>query len=467
MKVEKPEIKNGAEILKGETGEPKRNELQALGAEIINLFYAQAFSPEDFKSEEDVCRAFAGILRQHWELCCIITYLRSDEGQLQACVVYHDEKLSDAEVSDAGARLAAAAEQAAGEVQIWPEARDHEPDEDKVRRAVERAGLRAAVAVPVHVHNALVAVLVVMGKDAESLREALKGIRFVAAPIVLAVGNARRASAYQEQRQRIELLVEDLQQHGAALEEANLELQRIARYRSLFLGRMSHELRTPLTSILGFAEILLDYEELTPAQRRFCEKIQASGLQLQTSLDHLVDLSRLEAGHSELFLHEFSLREIVREACAAVARLAQKQEVNLERRFSDDLQPVVSDGGKLRQILYNFLANAISRSSSSASVTISVEQADSVFFEIEICDEGEPFVNPAHLSEPADEAATADERGTNMNELGLVIAARLVKVLGGTLRLDEKPDIKTSDGKKSGFCVRLRFPFRPSEAATL
>ena len=73
---------------------------------------------------------------------------------------------------------------------------------------------------------------------------------------------------------------------------------------------MSHELRTPLTSILGFTEILLDQEELTDTQRRFCQKVQDSGFQLQASLNQLVDLSRIEAGQTEVFLQEFSLREV-------------------------------------------------------------------------------------------------------------------------------------------------------------
>jgi len=165
-----------------------------------------------------------------------------------------------------------------------------------------------------------------------------------------------------EQHRRIESLVEELRRRTAELEEANLELQRVGRYRSLFLQRMSHELRTPLTSILGFAEILIDHEPLTATQRRFCEKIQSSGFQLQASLDHLVDLSRLEAGQTELFLHEFSIRETLRESCAAVARLAQKQGVTLDCAPAPSLGGIVSDEGKLRQVLYNFFAFAIGRS---------------------------------------------------------------------------------------------------------
>ena len=111
---------------------------------------------------------------------------------------------------------------------------------------------------------------------------------------------------------------------------------------------MSHELRTPLTSILGFTEILIDQEKLTETQQRFCQRIQNSGIQLLTSLNQLVDLSRLEVGASEVFPQEFSLRETLRESCAAVARLAQKQDVTLEYDVAPELTTIVSDQGRLR-----------------------------------------------------------------------------------------------------------------------
>src|SRR5947209_11951957 len=181
---------------------------------------------------------------------------------------------------------------------------------------------------------------------------------------------------------------------------------------------MSHELRTPLTSMLGFTEIMLDQEKLTDAQRRFCEKIQSAGLQLQTSLNELVDLSRLEAGQAELFLHEFSLRETLRESCAAVARLAQKQEVEIDCPPAPDLPSIVSDEGKLRQVLYNFLAHAISRSRAGHKVRGSVETPAKNLFRISIEDDGEPLGDPSHIFEPIDLKAPS-EKATSMNELGL------------------------------------------------
>ena len=87
-------------------------------------------------------------------------------------------------------------------------------------------------------------------------------------------GTASSATTAEHSHQRVELLIDELQKRTAELEEANRELRRVSHYRSLFLARMSHELRTPLTSILGFSEILLDQEELTETQRRFCQKVQ-------------------------------------------------------------------------------------------------------------------------------------------------------------------------------------------------
>ncbi len=247
----------------------------------------------------------------------------------------------------------------------------------------------------------------------------------------------------------IEGLVKELRERTVALEEANRELRRVNRYRSLFLARMSHELRTPLASILGFTEILIDQEALTPTQRRFCGKIQDSGLRLQASLNQLVDLSRLEAGQTELFLHEFSLRETLRESCEAVARLAEKQDVKLECETLKGVGHVVSDEGKLRQVLYNFLAHAIGRSPAGSHVAVKVVPVNRRRLSIEIADEGERLEDPAHLFDAVDVDAP-NERGTNMNELGLVIAHRLLGALGGGVSLQE--------GERGGLTVCLSIP---------
>ena len=251
--------------------------------------------------------------------------------------------------------------------------------------------------------------------------------------------------------QNFQHLIDELKLRTEDLEKANRELRRVSLYRSLFLGRMSHELRTPLTSILGFTEILLDQEQLSEAQRRFCKKIQDSGLQLQATLDQLVDLSRIESGRTEIFLQEFSLRETVRDSCAAVARLAHKRQVRLDYEISPDVATVVSDQGRLRQILYSFLAWNVSRTPAEKSVSLSVwvDQPARLFLRME--DEGPHVTDLAHAFEPNELASSTDL--PNLDELGVIIGRRLVGMLGGNVSLENR----SSEGAR----VLIDLPARP------
>jgi signal transduction histidine kinase len=236
--------------------------------------------------------------------------------------------------------------------------------------------------------------------------------------------------------ERVANLIEQLEQRKVELEEANRELRHVARYRSLFLARMSHELRTPLTSILGFTEILLDQEKLTEAQQRFCQKIQNSGLQLLTSLNQLVDLSRLEGGPSELFLHEFSLRDTLREACAAVDRLAQKNEVRVEYDVAPEISTIVCDQGRLRQVIYTFLAWSISRSKEGQSVKTYAEFDEDNCLLVSIDDEGAPVRNVTAVFEPDETELPA---GTDLSAMGIIIGRRLLEVMKGSVKLENRP----------------------------
>lgn len=249
--------------------------------------------------------------------------------------------------------------------------------------------------------------------------------------------------------ERVEHLIEELRQRTAELEEANRELRRVSHYRSLFLARMSHELRTPLTSILGFSEILLEQELLTDSQRRFCEKIQASGRQLQTSLNQLVDLSRLEAGQTELFLQEFSLPDTLRESCAVLARFARTHQVTLEYELASDVTTIVSDQGKLRQVLYNFLAWAVCRSASGQVVRLHASLIDPATLSIRIDDCGEPILDPTQVFDPEE---TSNSREADA-KLGVIIGRRLLEVMNGQLNLE--------NGKDGGLRVAIQLPARP------
>jgi len=257
-------------------------------------------------------------------------------------------------------------------------------------------------------------------------------------------------SPVPEQNLREELLIDELKKRTAELEEANRELRRVSHYRSLFLARMSHELRTPLTSILGFSEILLDQEELTDTQRRFCQKVQDSGLQLQASLNQLVDLSRIEAGQTEIFLQEFSLRETLRESCAAAARMAQKQQVKIDYELAPEITTIVTDQGKLRQTLFNFIAWAVSRSPAGESVRVTIDIDDGGLLAIKVIDNGE---NRADLESVFDPEHRAGNQEPNINELGIIIGRKLLELIGGTVTLENRVP--------RGLQATIQIPARP------
>ncbi len=449
------------------------HDLHALSTEVVGLFYNQATMPDELKTDVGICAAFSTILQRYWHLCSIVTLLEDESGAWREIGIHADHHINEMKAIRTAHLLAACVSQRGRECQLWLN-ENYEAERDatantgestqqtdtddssshaslaveEARTAFKMLGVRAGIAVPIHARGHFVGAFVAMCAKPEDLREAVAGIRFIAAPIVIALSNAKHAEAMNEQQAHIARLVENLREHGTQLEDANRELQRVARYRSMFLARMSHELRTPLTSILGFCEILLDQENLTAPQQRFCEKIQSSGLQQQESLNQLVDLSRLEAGQSELFLHEFSLRETLREVCDSLARQAKKLDVTIECAINGDHSTIVSDEGKLRRVVYNFLAFAISRSPAGTRVTIASEQFSATHFGILISDSGERLTDTESIFETF-EAMSKVERGSTLDELGLVIARRLIDVLGGTVEfIDRKPQ---------GLQVKLEF----------
>ena len=228
------------------------------------------------------------------------------------------------------------------------------------------------------------------------------------------------------------------------LRNENAELLRLSRYRSLFLARLAHELRTPLTSILGFAEILLSQEKLTEPQRSFCDRIQSSARQIQNSLNQLSDLARLEAGQAKLACQEVSLAEILRESVSAAAGRAQKKNVTVTCEVDDAMPAMISDRSRLRTVVSNVIAYAITRSPEGEAVDVSA-QVKSAGAEVIVRDKGEALANPLEigmLEEDNDKAGTG--------ELGLAIARQNLQSLGGTI---------SASNRDVGLELKISLPF--------
>ena len=132
------------------------------------------------------------------------------------------------------------------------------------------------------------------------------------------------------------------------------------RAKSQFLANMSHELRTPLNAIIGYSEMLQE-QALDSGQNESIpdlQKIHSAGRHLQSLIDDILDLSKIEAGKIELFLETFDVGDVVRDVLTTIEPLVEKNGNTLQAHYPPDLGVIRADMTRLRQILFNLLSNA-------------------------------------------------------------------------------------------------------------
>ncbi|MEM6926439.1 MAG: histidine kinase dimerization/phospho-acceptor domain-containing protein [Myxococcota bacterium] len=200
--------------------------------------------------------------------------------------------------------------------------------------------------------------------------------------------------------------------------------------KSAFLANMSHELRTPLNAIIGYTELL--GEDITSDdQRDDLERILAAGRHLLELVDDVLDMSKIEAGRTEIQWQSFDLVEVMQEAVDAVEGEALRRRIRLELRCPD-LLIVRADRLRVRQILVNVLSNA-TRFAESAVVLETSGTEETVC--ITCADDG-PGV-PADLAPRLFQPFVRGSTDASRTGLGLALSREFADRMGGTLRLAE------------------------------
>ena len=280
---------------------------------------------------------------------------------------------------------------------------------------------------------------------------------------------ARRMVRMQRELRATNAQMGEQRQH---LEHA-LELAETAnKAKSAFLANMSHELRTPLNAIIGYAE-LLDEDAPAPRQRPDLHKIRLSGQHLLGLINDLLDLSKVEAGKTELHMERFALREFVE---GLVSTLQPMMSQNGNRFVLDTAQApqeMQGDVLRIRQVLLNLLSNAAKftqdgevRMVVRGGVADGVEGVDAgqgaqrVVFEI--CDNGIGMsaAQLAKLFQPFVQADSATTRRYGGTGLGLAISRRLCERMGGAIA------VRSAPGQGTCFTVTLPADHDGSAAAT-
>ena len=155
--------------------------------------------------------------------------------------------------------------------------------------------------------------------------------------------------------------------------------ERSSKAKTDFLSSMSHELRTPLNAILGFAQLLGNGKQpLNERQQRQVDQILRSGHHLLSLINEVLDLARIESGHTQVSLEPIKLQEVIDETLEIVNALASSQAISLKVELENTHSCFIeADYTRLKQILINLLSNAIKYNRPSGSVTLRCQLRES------------------------------------------------------------------------------------------
>ncbi len=230
--------------------------------------------------------------------------------------------------------------------------------------------------------------------------------------------------------------------------------------KSEFLANMSHEIRTPMNGVIGFSDLLAD-EDLSPTQAEYLETIRSSANNLLTLINDILDFSKIEAGKLELDSVDFDLRSMLSEVTRLLSFKAREKGLAFSCDIDEDVKGFLNgDPGRLRQILLNFVNNAVKfTQAGEVRIVIRVEHETeekvTVRFSVSDTGIGIPKEDQGKLFRSFTQADTSTTRKFGGTGLGLAISKQLAELMGGTVGLESQP------GKGSTFWFTVVFNKRP------
>ncbi|MGB3495679.1 MAG: GAF domain-containing protein [Elainellaceae cyanobacterium] len=249
-------------------------------------------------------------------------------------------------------------------------------------------------------------------------------------------------------------LFQRTQQQAQELCQARDAADKANRAKSKFLANMSHELRTPLNAILGFTELMVDEPTLSKQHQSYVDIINTSGEHLLSLINNILEMSKIEAGQTELQLGGFNLQGLLQELLDLFSLKAQNQGISLELQLDAEVpQCICGDAQKLRQVLLNLIGNSI-KFTKTGGVTVIVSLSDSADSDIA---ESQLFIDQEQAERSIHVTFSVKDTGVGISEtelsllfeafqqtqsgrdlgqgtgLGLPISQQYVQLMGGNL----------------------------------
>lgn len=255
--------------------------------------------------------------------------------------------------------------------------------------------------------------------------------------------------------------ITEMKEIEGSLREANVIAETSNRTKSEFLANMSHELRTPLNSVIGFSEVLLEGNSgpLNEKQTRYLKNISKSGKHLLTIINDILDISKIESGKMQLYKENISVKNLLEDMFSSMQPLAAEKEIVMKVSFGPDLSYIQADKGKIKQVLYNLIGNALKFTEHGGFVTISAKvNGDMVYISVEDTGIGISRMDQEKLFKPFTQIDSSISRKYEGTGLGLALSKELVVLHGGKIWVVSEP------GKGSAFTFTIPVHgFQPTE----
>jgi signal transduction histidine kinase len=283
---------------------------------------------------------------------------------------------------------------------------------------------------------------------AESFLAVLLGLFVTLFILVFGILLVRSVLREVEQREKLEQLTKEL-------EAANSRLRELDRLKSEFLSFASHQVRSPMSVVKGYATLIFDgsYGEVSEKVKETAKKIKDAADRLIELVNNLLDLRRIEEGKMQYTFEAVDLSRLVSDVVAEFRQLAEGKHLSLSLETSPDVPNVRADSQKLRQVIQNFIDNAV-KYTDEGWIKVAVNPGDSEkkTVIVSVCDSGRGISAELlpHLFQQfsRDVKVAKHLQGTG---LGLYIAKQVVNAHQGSVWAESK-------GEGKGSCFYLRLP---------
>ena len=248
-------------------------------------------------------------------------------------------------------------------------------------------------------------------------------------------------SRIDEQRRQLALSRDLAEAERTAANQARDLAEAANRAKSAFLANMSHELRTPLNAIIGYAEML--EEDIADAdQRSDLQRIHSSGKHLLGLINDVLDLSKIEAGKTELHIDVFDVDQLIDQVTSTMRPLLKHNGNQFKLRLQGPLGVMTSDATRLSQVLLNLLSNAAKFTQQGEVVLAARRESGEhgAWLQFDVMDSGIGMTpeQRARLFQPFVQADSDTTRLYGGTGLGLVISRRLCRMMGGDVTVDSE-----------------------------